>query len=335
MSAELAEIAAVEGRHAEIQKKMAALEVELAAVKASNAEALAKVEALQAIALADRKALDAAEATYALLRNAVFESADLVAQITGFFVTTHWFARRAPPAPAVRKHALRDRPYDHAFLEPEGELAHVLAFAACSRLTKDVALGDAVWGPHLEIMEYQFPGSIDEFGLGLGRLGAEYTEPRDLGSYESLSKFRRYKAVRAYYERVHGELRACADPSTWSEDDWAGMRKTAKSAFDNVYRNVELLESPDYALDACTPEWCASTALECFVLPEFMQYGICAGSVRNTLGPGGDIWDYRDGQRTTRPARGLEYAIVGFGCAEGEEYLNALIGEELFAGYNR
>ena len=52
MSAELAEIAAVEGRHAEIQKKMAALEVELAAVKASNAEALAKVEALQAIALA-------------------------------------------------------------------------------------------------------------------------------------------------------------------------------------------------------------------------------------------------------------------------------------------
>ena len=224
-------------------------------------------------------------------------AADIIGSVLGFFRSVQHEGSDVFPDPDY--HLLWD---DVTFLEDAATLANVLNFAACSRATRDVALGDGVWAPHAAAMEANLVVApreyedYDDTGTRVTRvLPEELVDPRALDprGYASLSARERYYAVRGFFDGLKKAMDELGDETRWSAADILHLTRLA----DFCATRVEDALEDDYwagndggldddeieeVLERITPSECAHLTLKCFVLPELARGGV-SGHPRDIL----------------------------------------------------
>ena len=191
---------------------------------------------------------------------------------------------------------------DVSFVEDAATLANVLNFAACSRAARDVALGDGVWAPHCAAMEANLvvaPREYEEYGFSatpvMRELPEELVDPRALDprAYAALTAFRRYCAVRGFYEGIKQTIDEFGDEENWDSDATAFLQGLADFCLGRVddrfvdpqWADIDAEMDDDEMeeiFDRITPVACARLTLKCFVLPEFSREGV-SGHARDIL----------------------------------------------------
>ena len=223
------------------------------------------------------------------LISAAFKNGDVVNCILGFFRTTNYLTPGSPKWPKRLINVAEQRLYHYdgtIFLEAKSDLAHVFAYACCSRAARAAAFSDVVWIPHFRTMDCQFasqhiPANPDQH-ISPTDVPDQYREPRQNMSFDCQSALERYKDVRGLYERVRDEVRTFGDESNWSVDDRQTLKNSAAWAaaqlppMRQVYRarNDHLaMDEIDDAKRLCKPKEVADCAIEMFVLRDYAKHG--------------------------------------------------------------
>lgn len=223
---------------------------------------------------------------------------DIVVSVLGFFRSVEHEGRDVLEAPDN----WAGRWDDVSFVEEAATLANVVNFALCSKATRDVALGDGVWAPHLAAMEANLvvaPREWKDYVTDSTRvLPEEFVDPRALDpkGYASLSALKRYWAVRSFYEDIKETIEMdFGDEANWNRDDIRHLKSLAGFCATRVFERFE----DDYGqwadldgemddaqkeevLERITESACARLTLKCFVLPEFSRGGV-SGHARDLL----------------------------------------------------
>ena len=197
---------------------------------------------------------------------------------------------------------------DVSFVEEAATLANVVNFALCSKATRDVALGDGVWAPHCAAMEANLvvaPREYEEYCeyedyVGSGTMVTRYlpeelVDPRALDprAYAALTAFRRYCAVRGFYEGIKQTIDEFGVEEDWDSDAYAHLLGLAGFCLGRVedrfmdpqWADIDAEMDDDEmeeVFDRITPVACARLTLKCFVLPELSREGV-SGHARDIL----------------------------------------------------